>query len=194
MPAGRAMIFVPTVRVGERVREGLLKHGPRRPRRPPRHPLAAPPSAEDYLQGFGRARGDGDPAVAVVFTRRNDDGLPRFMAEKTSRFARDEDGQATAALEALYPAIEQMKQRASDRSGCFRKATCELRRGRVEPVLIDKVGDRSVGRARQACIHAYSLGIREARNDVRSEPRRPLFAKRVILLRDSELLGESGGH
>ena len=58
----------------------------------------------------------------MLFTGRKDDGLLKFMAERTSRSDRDDCGQATAALEARYEAIEQMKRRATDRQVCFRKA------------------------------------------------------------------------
>ena len=165
MPSGRAMIFVPTVRVGDEVREGLLKQGRDVPfyhsqlgtandrdmllgqftgRLAPARDVVIctnafgmgldipdvrlvihwqhPASVEDYLQEFGRAGRDGHPAVAVLFTGRKDDGLLKFMAEKTSRTADGDDDQATSTLEARYQAIEQMKRRATDRQACFRKA------------------------------------------------------------------------
>ena len=58
----------------------------------------------------------------MLFTGKKDDGLLKFMAEKTSRSADDEEGQATAALEARYQAIEQMKRCATEPQACFRKA------------------------------------------------------------------------
>src|SRR5205823_12233605 len=42
-----------------------------------------PASVEDYLQEFGRAGRDGAPSVAILFTGMKDEGLLRFMAEKT---------------------------------------------------------------------------------------------------------------
>ena len=81
-----------------------------------------PPSRTTCRSSGGRAGRDGDPAVAVLFTEKKDDGLLKFMAEKTSRSAEGDADQATSALEARFQAIEQMKRRATDRQACFRKA------------------------------------------------------------------------
>lgn len=165
MPPGRAMIFVPTVRVGNEVRVGLLKQGRDVPfyhskqgkandrdmllgqftgRLAPAQNVVIctnafgmgldvpdvrlvihwqhPASVEDYLQECGRAGRDGNAAVAILFTGQKDEGLLKFMAEKTSQSTDDEDGSATTALEGRYHAIAQMKRSATDRQACFRNA------------------------------------------------------------------------
>jgi len=161
MPPGRAMIFVPTVRVGERVRDDLRDVGCDLPfyhsrmgtanerdtllgqftgrLSPPAHAVICtnafgmgldvpdvrlvvhwqhPASVEDYLQEFGRAGRDGRPAVAVLFTGPRDDGLLKFMAEKTARAAPVPDPEALAAK---YRAIDVMQAMACARGRCFRK-------------------------------------------------------------------------
>lgn len=160
MPPGRAMIFVPTVPVGQHVQEGLraagcdvpffhAKLGSSNERdtllgqftgrlSPPVNVVICtnafgmgldvpdvrlvvhwqhPASVEDYLQEFGRAGRDGRPAVAVLFTDKRDDGLLRFMAEKTFRSAVDKD---PATLEEKLRGIQMMQQRARDGRKCFR--------------------------------------------------------------------------
>lgn len=160
MPLGRAMIFVPTIRVGEMVRAGLRAHGRPIPffharmgsanerdvllgqftgRLSPSVNVVIctnafgmgldipdvrlvvhwqhPASVEDYLQEFGRAGRDGRPAVALLFTGAKDEGLLRFMAEKTNRSS---DTNEPGVLSGKYRAIAMMRERAIDRDACFR--------------------------------------------------------------------------
>jgi len=81
-----------------------------------------PASVEDYLQEFGRAGRDGNPSVAVLFTGNKDEGLLRFMAEKTVEAARVDAASKAAGLQAKYDAIRQMRERATSSGVCFRSA------------------------------------------------------------------------
>lgn len=81
-----------------------------------------PASVEDYLQEFGRAGRDGKPAVAVLFTSRHDEALPRFMAEKTVESAELAASQREAVLQAKYEAIDKIMSIANARRECFRRA------------------------------------------------------------------------
>jgi len=79
-----------------------------------------PASPEDYLQEFGRAGRDGKPSVAVMFTGENDEGLLRFMAEKTSEVAGVDAASKASALEAKLEAIKEMRRIATSRGVCVR--------------------------------------------------------------------------
>ena len=84
--------------------------------------LQHPASVEDYLQEFGRAGRDGRPSVAVVFTSAQDQGLLRFMAEKTVQVAEIDPATRRETLDAKYRAIDDMRQIATAHHACFRKA------------------------------------------------------------------------
>lgn len=171
LSAGRAMLFVPTVRTGEQLQKGLRALGREVPfyhsqfgtanRRdmllgqftgrlePPVNVVICtnafgmgldvpdvrlvvhwqhPASVEDYLQEFGRAGRDGRPSVAILFTGPKDEGLLRYMAERTSRSVTDAE-QARVALEARNGAITAMRLRALLRTSCFRALIVEYFEG-----------------------------------------------------------------
>ncbi len=79
-----------------------------------------PGSPEDYLQEFGRAGRDGKPAIAVMFTGEKDEGLLRFMAEKTSEMAGVDVASKASALEGKLEAIKEMRRIATSRGVCVR--------------------------------------------------------------------------
>jgi superfamily II DNA helicase RecQ len=79
-----------------------------------------PASVEDYLQEFGRAGRDGGVSVAVVFTGVKDEGLLRFMAEKTVELANTDPASKEEILDAKYQAIGAMRRMATSRNACFR--------------------------------------------------------------------------
>lgn len=163
MPPGRAMLFVPTVRVGHALQSDLRsigldipfyhsKLGTANERdmllgrftgriEPPVNVVICtnafgmgldlpdvrmvihwqyPASVEDYLQEFGRAGRDGKPSVAVLFVTDRDDGLLRFMAEKTSESAATDDATKQAALALKYEAIRDMQRIALASTACVR--------------------------------------------------------------------------
>ena len=168
MPDGRAMLFVPTVKAGEQLQDGLQRLGLDIPffhsklgtandrdvllgrftgrLNPPVRVIICtnafgmgldlpdvrlvihwqhPASAEDYLQEFGRAGRDGKLSVAVLFTGANDERLLRFMAEKTAEMAGGEAESRTAALEAKFRAIEDMRRIATSLAFCIRNQVLE---------------------------------------------------------------------
>src|SRR5439155_9318218 len=84
-----------------------------------------PASVEDYLQEFGRAGRDGNPSIAVLFTGAQDEGLLRFMAEKTVRSADVDAASKAGVLAGKLCAIEEMRKAATSRDTCFRRAIIE---------------------------------------------------------------------
>jgi ATP-dependent DNA helicase RecQ len=168
VPRGRAMLFVPTRKIGEQLQDGLRLLGLDLPffhsrmgtandrdmllgrftgrTAPPANVVICtnafgmgldvpdvrlvvhwqhPASVEDYLQEFGRAGRDGNPAVAILFTGSKDEGLLRFMAEKTVAAAKMDEPVRAEVLQAKYAAITQMHLRAISRGACFRSAIVE---------------------------------------------------------------------
>ncbi len=164
MPSGRAMIFVPTVRIGHRLQTGLHDLGLEIPfyhsqlgtanerdlllgrfvgRLSPSLNLIIctnafgmgldvpdvrlvihwqhPASVEDYLQEFGRAGRDGNRSIAILFTDRKDEGLLRYMAEKSASGIDGPTDSHNEALQARYASISQIKKVALARRHCFRK-------------------------------------------------------------------------
>jgi ATP-dependent DNA helicase RecQ len=118
-----------------------------------------PASPEDYLQEFGRAGRDGKSSVAVVFTGANDEGLLRFMAEKTSEMAADNATRASV-LDAKLEAINEMRRIATSRGVCVREdivryfgETPSVRRRSIAVRIAEWVLSRSIGlrRTRFCC-------------------------------------------
>jgi RecQ family ATP-dependent DNA helicase len=79
-----------------------------------------PASVEDYLQEFGRAGRDGKPSVAILFIGKKDEGLLRFMAEKSLGPTGGDANSRNEALKFKFDAISQMRARATDTQNCFR--------------------------------------------------------------------------
>ncbi len=198
MPAGRAMLFVPTVKIGSELQRGLHSLGLDVPffhskcgtaaerdtllgrftgrLEPSLHAVICtnafgmgldlpnvrlvvhwqhPASVEDYLQEFGRAGRDGAPAVAVLFTDTNDAGLLEYMADLTVENADLDSAAKSMARRAKYDSIQQMKDRAIDRDGCFRLAIVRyfgedqrLRRKSLAVRIVDWLFSRSSRLAR----------------------------------------------
>jgi ATP-dependent DNA helicase RecQ len=169
MPGGHAMIFVPTVKVGQRVKEALASRGFDLPfyhancglphekdeilgrftgRLEPPLPAVIctnafgmgfdvpdvrlvvnwqrPAAVEDYLQEFGRAGRDGEPALALVFTDpASDSGLLQFMADRGIETAKV-DVDAEDLRREKYERIDELGAAVEDLNGCFRKRLLHL--------------------------------------------------------------------
>ncbi len=93
-----------------------------------------PASAEEYLQEFGRAGRDGQPALALVFTRGNEDvGLLKWMAERTAEETVDRgrrtNEQAQAILDGRTRRIDEMNALVKRTDLCFRAELLEVLQG-----------------------------------------------------------------
>lgn len=114
-----------------------------------------PASVEDYLQEYGRAGRDGKPAVAVMFTGKKDEGLLRFMAEKTSAMAGVDVASRTSALEAKLEAIGDMRRIATSRGICVRDSIVKYfgevpshQHGSIAVRIVEWLLSRSIHRRR----------------------------------------------
>jgi ATP-dependent DNA helicase RecQ len=118
-----------------------------------------PASVEDYLQEFGRAGRDGEPALALLFTAgRRDRGLLEYMARKTAEEAAERGWRSPREVQATFDSrirrIHEM-QELSEANRCFRAALLEAlqgsrrrRRRSVARWLLDRVFSSRVRAAR----------------------------------------------
>ncbi len=78
-----------------------------------------PASVEDYLQEFGRAGRDGEPAVAVVFKRKDDIGVHKYMVQKTYKDVADASSKVQVSRR--FHAIEELDEMIRNEHQCFRR-------------------------------------------------------------------------
>lgn len=93
-----------------------------------------PASAEDYLQEFGRAGRDGKPALALVFTRGDDDvGLLKWMAQRSAEEVVDggrrTEAQARETLTGRTRRIDEINTLVKRTDRCFRGELLEVLQG-----------------------------------------------------------------
>lgn len=107
-----------------------------------------PFSVEEYLQGFGRAGRDGQPALALLFTDPGDAGLLKYMLQGLRP-----DHRADRERE-----VEVMSEMANSLSRCFRRQLVAYLLGRpvakksISMRILDWVfGERSPIRRAQEC-------------------------------------------
>ena len=164
LPSGRAMIFVPTVKIGDSLKKNLSELGLNLPffhskcgtanerdlligrftgRIEPLAPVIIctnafgmgldvsdvrlvvhwqhPASLEDYLQEFGRAGRDGKQSLAVLLTSHEDEGLLKFMAQKTVNNAQLDKESREVAFTNKLSQINDTHKLATNKRICFRK-------------------------------------------------------------------------
>ena len=211
MPPGRAMLFVPTVKIGKQLQDRLRLLGLDLPffhsrwgtandremllarftgRAEPAAQVVIctnafgmgldvpdvrlvvhwqhPASVEDYLQEFGRAGRDGRASVAVVFTSEKDEGLLRFMAQKTVAQSSIDPASKQETLDAKYHAIGETRLMVTSREACFRHAIVRYFEGSTSPHrrplavrIVDWLFSRSVTprRTRFCCDRCDQVGV-----------------------------------
>jgi ATP-dependent DNA helicase RecQ len=85
-----------------------------------------PASVEEYLQEFGRAGRDGEPALALLFTDPNTDaGLLRYMADRNIETTRTEVD-AEALRKEKYKRIDELGDAVEMLWGCYRDRLLHL--------------------------------------------------------------------
>ena len=84
-----------------------------------------PSSLEDYAQEFGRAGRDGKQSLAVVFTKKDDEKLLNFIAEKSVGASEISEHSKAKALEKAKKSIQKMKVIANQRDRCFNQLLLE---------------------------------------------------------------------
>ena len=114
-----------------------------------------PASVEDYLQEFGRAGRDGKASVAVMFVGEKDEGLLKFMAQKTVETAGVDAASKVSVVEAKLDAIADMRRIATSTDVCVRdsiaryfKGLPSLRRRSIALRIVEWLFSRSVRQRR----------------------------------------------
>lgn len=93
-----------------------------------------PPSVEDYAQEFGRAGRDGKQSLAVVFTKKADENLLNFMAEKSVGKSKIPGAAKALALDKVKKSIQKMKTFATQRDHCFNQLLLEELGSATKPI------------------------------------------------------------
>jgi ATP-dependent DNA helicase RecQ len=207
---GKALLFVPTRRVGEEVQAGLRSQGLELPFYHGQLPAqeredllgrfsgqlqpvldalictsafgmgldipnirvvihwVQPESVEDYVQEFGRAGRDGQPALAVIFKADRDTGIRLYLAERTVEQPHLGPAERAALLRRKQATIEELDRMIRDSRRCFRQLLRAYfqgeqprRRSWILHLLDWLLGERQrVQRAPLCCDHCQRARVR----------------------------------
>ena len=84
-----------------------------------------PSSVEDYAQEFGRAGRNGKQSLAILLTKKDDERLLNFMAQKSVESSKIPEQSKAIALEKAKKSIEKIKLFANQRDHCFNQLLLE---------------------------------------------------------------------